>query len=318
MNEPTEIKKTIDSINTGKIKYDASVKKLLANKQVLARILKYLLPEFMDMEIPDVMNSIGNNISISNIPIDPGLTNSEFIKQETSEDSVLNEGVIYFDIRFTAFPNGIETKMIINVEAQKSSRVESLKYHIHNRMNFYLCRLVSSQKGQEFYKSQYDLIKPVRSIWICMDEKNMEGSIEKIRQTSEMVYGTSKEQCHPNMLEGYILRIPFKNKAASENKLIQMLEDLLAESSANEKIAKMKNDHGFIMNVELEEDINVMCNLSDLLLENAEKEKEELEISSIIKIMKNANLSASEAMDILEIPEEKRAKCVSAIEKLGL
>ena len=42
--------------------YDTNVKYLLADKQVLARILKYAVTEFQDMEIGDIIGSIGTDI----------------------------------------------------------------------------------------------------------------------------------------------------------------------------------------------------------------------------------------------------------------
>ena len=39
-------------------KYDASVKEVLADKQILARILKYTLEEFADYEIEEIIREI--------------------------------------------------------------------------------------------------------------------------------------------------------------------------------------------------------------------------------------------------------------------
>ena len=39
--------------------YDTNVKFLLADKQILSRILKYAVQEFKDMSIEDIMASIG-------------------------------------------------------------------------------------------------------------------------------------------------------------------------------------------------------------------------------------------------------------------
>ena len=39
-------------------KYDASVKEVLADKQILARILKYTLDEFADSEIEEIIREM--------------------------------------------------------------------------------------------------------------------------------------------------------------------------------------------------------------------------------------------------------------------
>lgn len=61
-------------------------------------------------------------------------------------------------------------QIIVNIEAQKA---EPIAYKIINRSVFYVSRLISSQKERDFVKSNYDDIKRVFSIWICM---NMSGN----------------------------------------------------------------------------------------------------------------------------------------------
>lgn len=55
--------------------YDTNIKFLLADKQILARILKYAVQEFKDMAIDDIMTGIGDNIDIGTKPLDAGLSN---------------------------------------------------------------------------------------------------------------------------------------------------------------------------------------------------------------------------------------------------
>lgn len=58
--------------------------------------------------------------------------------------------------------------LILDVEAQKN---EPSGYDILNRAVFYVSREISSQKNREFVKSEYNDIKQVYSIWICMNQK---------------------------------------------------------------------------------------------------------------------------------------------------
>ncbi|MCI8895734.1 MAG: hypothetical protein HFI41_14020, partial [Lachnospiraceae bacterium] len=44
--------------------YDTNVKYLLADKQILAWILKYAVKEFRDMEIREIISCIGDDIEI--------------------------------------------------------------------------------------------------------------------------------------------------------------------------------------------------------------------------------------------------------------
>jgi len=72
--------------------YDINIKYLLADKQVLARILKYAVSEFKDMSIDDIRGCISNDIEIGIRSIDAGLTNLERISGANTEDSIPGEG----------------------------------------------------------------------------------------------------------------------------------------------------------------------------------------------------------------------------------
>ena len=148
----------------GKSQYDAQCKRVLANKVILAWILKYTVKEFRSMSIRQIKKCIGNDILISKVSVEPGKTNvsePEKIIGEAEEDKVPGEGGIYFDIRFSVY-----LQMLINVEAQKDFHPG---YAVPSRGVFYAARMISAQKGTEFSGSDYDRIRKVYSIWICMN-----------------------------------------------------------------------------------------------------------------------------------------------------
>ena len=103
---------------------------------------------------------------ISTVPIDSGMTNTKERKEESieeietteqviglnTENSEINEGMIRFDIIFYVRMKDGLTQIIVNIEAQKE---EPGKYYILNRAIFYIGRIVSSQKGRDFVKSEY-------------------------------------------------------------------------------------------------------------------------------------------------------------------
>ena len=113
----TNLAQAIEATNDAGSAYDANIKYLLADKQILARILKYTIKEFQDMEIPDIINSIGDDIEIGSRPVDPGLSNLGQVKRTDTEDNVPGEGKIIYDIRFTAYHLQDEIKFLINLEA---------------------------------------------------------------------------------------------------------------------------------------------------------------------------------------------------------
>lgn len=79
-------------------------------------------------------------------------------------------------------------------------------------------------------------IKEVISIWICIDARKNEDSIIEYQLRPEVKFG---ENIHPeeiNLLKGILIKIRGgKNMTQSKNKLIEMLEYVIADHSAEEK-----------------------------------------------------------------------------------
>lgn len=84
-----------------------------------------------------------------------------------SQDTSLTEGSSVYDIRFRALaPSSDELiQMIINVEAHNEFYPG---YPLVKRGIYYCGRLLTSQNGTEFVHSEYQKIKKVVSIWVCM------------------------------------------------------------------------------------------------------------------------------------------------------
>lgn len=247
--------------------YDANIKYLLADKQILARIIKYTVKEFADMPINHIIGSIGDDIGIGIVPTAPGLSNLGRASLSATEDNIPGEGSVFYDIRFTAFCKDTEMKFLINVEAQKSSDPGRLGYHLENRIVFYLSRMISAQNQTEFFHSEYDGLKPVRSIWICMDSEDEAGSIEEIVLNKKTVFGRDTDTREIDLFKGIIVNLRSNSRTTSPNTLIAMLESLLSGTDTEEKKRILTENYGMIMTAELEGRIRTMCNLSENIRE---------------------------------------------------
>lgn len=305
--------KTIDSTSYA-ARYDACVKELLADKQVLAYILKYSLDEFKDLEISEIIACIGEP-EISKVPMEPGQTNLDKVGQSATEDSVLGEGKIYYDIRFVCYLGQEMLKFLINIEAQKSTKISLLGYHLDNRVIYYLSRMISAEKEIEFSNSDYDKIKPVRSIWICMDSKADEDSINRICLTQENVYGKMMDLPNLNKMQGVIIRIrENENVEVSKNVLISMLEELLSKEDADVKKRKLVENYGFIMNEQTGGKIKSMCNLSEVLIEKGLQRGEAKKlIENIMTLQKKLNISTEEACNLLDVSEKQYKEAIDLL-----
>ena len=279
-------------------RYDASVKEVLADKQVLSHILKYSLEEFEDMELGDIMRSMDEPV-VSRLRMEPGQTNLNRIEKQSEEDSVPGEGKIFYDIRFSVYLGEEMIKFLINVEAQKSTNPHKLHYHLDNRIIFYLARMISAQKEVEFTKSNYDDIKAVRSIWICMDANDDEDSINRICFTQENVYGKKMELPNIDKVQGVVIRLRKReNAVTSRNYLIAMLEELLRKEELQNKKKKLEEKYGFVMSVKTEGRLNEMCNLSEVILEKG------LEKGEVLKLIVQVCRKMQKGKTVEEIAED--------------
>lgn len=265
----TPLANDIDATNE-KSKYDAQVKKVLANKIILAWILKYTMKEFKTVDISDIEKCIEGKVEVAAIPIEPGLTNLSAITGETNENAVPNEGKVTFDIRFfVILPDGEHTKVIINVEAQKDSEPG---YDIVTRAIFYCARLLSAQLDQEFTnktddKRKYDNVKKVYSIWICMDSRmDTKDSIVEYHIVPNILHDGCKERtvkAHRYDLLSAVMIHLGGNHMVSENELVNMLTTLLSsEITKEEKKQKLYQEYHIPMTIEFEQEVDEMCNLS--------------------------------------------------------
>ena len=307
----TNLAQTVNATNDSGSVYDTNVKYLLADKQILSRILKYTVEEFQEMDIEDILGCIGDDIEIGARPVDAGLSNLGRVKGTVTEDNIPGEGIIYYDIRFTVYLKEKEMKILINIEAQKSTDSDKLGYHLENRIVFYLARMISAQKQTEFFHSDFDNLKKVRSIWICMDSEETEDSIEEISFDRKTVFGNKRNSYHTDLMKGIIVNIrsgvDSSGKAVkkSQNVLIAMLEELVSRKDASEKKRILADEYGMTMSAELERRIQIMCNWSESIIERARKEAR-------IEARKEARIEARKEARI----EARKEARIEALEKM--
>ena len=81
---------------------DASCKRLLADKSILAWILKDCVEEYRNSNIQDIAEKyIESEPQIAEVAVNPDETNPS-IRGLSNEDATLTEGTVTYDIRFMA------------------------------------------------------------------------------------------------------------------------------------------------------------------------------------------------------------------------
>ena len=191
-----------------------------------------------------------------------------------TEHSEINEGMIRFDIIFYVRMKDGLAQVIINIEIQKD---EPTQYFLLNRAIFYVSRMVSSQKGRDFVHQNYNDMKRVFSIWLCMNMPS--NSMSYVHLTKEDILEHYNWNGHLDLLNIVLLGIgrelPPQEEQYELHRLIGTL--LSAELTVTQKLAIIETEYHIPLSVELEEGVNDMCNLGEGIEERAiEKTKKEV------------------------------------------
>lgn len=157
------------------------------------------------------------------------------------------------------------SQIIINIEAQKA---EPNEYDILNRAIFYVSRLISSQKERDFEKSDYNDIKRVYSIWVCMNME--ENTMSHIHLTKEELVGTYDWKGKMDLLNivmiGLAKELPEHDEMYELHRLLGAL--LSQRLTIDEKLNIIGNEYSISVEEDLRKDVSAMCNLSQGIKED--------------------------------------------------
>lgn len=267
----TEIKNVVSATDQD-AQYDDRAKRLLGNKIILAHILVKTVDEFRGMNPKDVVSYIEGEPFISVVPVEPGLTNVEIeesgqrIVGMNTENAEINEGLVRFDIIFyVRMKDGI-SQVIVNLEAQKD---EPTGYCILNRAVFYVSRLVSSQKERDFVRTNYNDIRRVFSIWVCMNMD--ESSMAYVHLAKDDLIGSYSWKGGLDLMNivliGIANELPEHDETYELHRLLSTL--LSADLTVDEKLGIIKTEYSIPVDEKLRKDMSAMCNLSQGIRENA-------------------------------------------------
>ena len=264
MEQKTTLAQSID-LTVQKAQYDAACKKVLAEKIILAWIMKHTMKEYADYEVREIVERfIVGEPKVAETKVLPDETNASRIAGTGVEDTTVTEGSITYDIQFRAIvPDTDEVvQMIINVEAQNDFYPG---YPIIKRGIYYCARMISSQYGTVFTKSHYEKIQKVYSVWICMNPPRARNhTITGYSLTEQQYVGNVKEkEEYYDLMHAVMICLGGSDKE-EENELLRMLDVLLSsEMHADEKKDILENEFQIPMTERMEEEVEFMCNLSD-------------------------------------------------------
>lgn len=256
------IKSIILSTKDREAKYDAVAKALLAEKQILARLLKRFVPEFADIALEKIEKLYIEAVQVSEVEVEQNRSNIEPL---ANEDKTLNEGTIYYDVLFKVyFPKaggqGGYLGMFIDLEPQNKYRVP---YPIEKRGMFNAARRFSSQLKSLSEGVEYHLLEKVYSIWICMgdDVPDYESNTVTLYHTEKCdILGTvAREKDIYDMMNVIIIRI--NDRVPAEDDFLKLLQTLFSNSiNGHAKLEELEN-LGINVNEEIKKGVCSMSNL---------------------------------------------------------
>ncbi len=340
MHTSTELVESINR-NPYNLTYDEYCKRILCNKQILARIIKECVSEFHDIPLAEIPNYMESGPT-RNINIDKA---ADKVYGMNTEDISVPGAKIIFDIivgiRLPDSPNKENIGLILNIEAQANGNTS---YPLLNRAIYYCSRLLARQKNRPdgFQHSDIQNLKKVYSIWIVMNSKKATEGVMNQYSISEKclkrAYHFSKEEYDKLTI---IMIYPNSKYDVNDDKysLMEMLHILLkAKMTATEKKCQLEQNYGIMMTTKTEREVEGMCNLSQIHVDEGLKRGlakgriegrkegrnkgliEGLAISAkiIVTIMNKTNQSVIEVMNQLGIDETVRPQLIQLIDEQNI
>ena len=235
---------------------------------------KSCIEEYGEQSLDEIIACI-ENPQVGTVPVHRDETNATpLIRGTNTEDKSINEGTVSYDIRFyAAVPGDQKIEVIINVEFQNYHEQSLMK-----RAVYYACRMISSQYGVEFIKSEYNKIKKVYSIWIHhVPNASQRNTVTDFAMTENPRIGTAEYQKDEYDLLHVIMIGLGRQKDQNYTGIIKFLGTLFSSQDIEEKKRILNEEFGMKMNETMEKETVIMSNRGHFLYEEGREEGREEE-----------------------------------------
>ena len=303
MEVENDLARALDTVSDENMeKLDASCKKMLSFKSILAWILKTCVKEFKDVSLKDIEEKyIVGTPEISQTPIhrDEVLrenevsadTDTERIEGTRNEDSTLKEGTAVF------------------IESQARYYAG---YPIIKRAVYYSGRLLSAQYGTVFTNSHYEKVKPIVSLWVILnppDYRKNTLNLYSLHETQMVGDFEEKEEDYDLITVGMICLGDTEDENCKG--LIKMLSILLSsEMEVEDKKRRLSDEFEIAMTKEMESEALNMCDYSKMVEDRGIIKGV---LNSIKNLMETTGMDIEQAMNALKVPEKDRQMYISKI-----
>lgn len=283
--------------------YDAACRDVLSEQGIAAHIMKTCVEEFKDVPIKEIIRYIQGKPEVGVVLVNPQgeVTRIEGLQNESKSET---ESTVTFDARFTVLAPGTGEviKLIINLEAQNDYHPG---YPLLKRGVYYCARLISSQYGTVFVKSDYGKIQKVYSIWVCVNPtQKTEYSITSYHMKEKNIVGSVEaERQHYDLLNVVMICLG-KKKYTELTGLLRLLNMMMVDNylTKQQKRQILTDEFDVEITPELEKGVAKMCNLSESIEKNGWDKANE---ASARRMIAAGKFTAEEISQYVDVPVKR-------------
>ena len=250
-------------------RFDTACCRLLANKPILAWLLRDTVKDYQDCSIEEIMDCLENSPQVRAVAVDQDVKNQETgkIVGDNAADKSVTEGVVLYDILFTSrLPNTNETcQIIVNVENQNRWKPG---YPLLKRAVYYSSRLISRQKGTVFFGDDYGKLEKVYSIWVCIKvPKAWQNTMTVFSLEPKSLVGAGKYDKMDYDMETVAV-LGLGDQEYSRKGILELLSVLLTpDMNPEDKREILEKEYHIPMTVEMKKEADTMCTYGQSILE---------------------------------------------------
>ncbi len=290
-------------------KYDESARNIVAQKSVLAYVLKSALDEYAEYTVQEIAERfIEGEPELRKVAVHQDhpdrkdtpdmMSGDDKIEGDPTADKSQRDGTVYFDIRFTAVlpSDGGRIEILINCEIQNR---DTPGYPIPKRGIYYTARMISSQRGTIFNDQEYGKIKKCVSIWLCEDTADTRSdTINRYSFTEECLRGNFQEEKKDyDLMAVVVLRLGHRGEESEDNAIRLLSKMFSTNLSYEDKLDALQNEFKIRVNKEMSEEVQSMCNLSMGVLNKGKMEQ----AKAMAYRLREKGMSCEEIADVAEV-----------------
>lgn len=314
VSAPSEIAQNLKVADeNATFKYDESARNIVAQKSVLAYILKSALDEYAEYSVQEIAERfIEGEPELRKIAVhqdhpdredDIGMmSGDDKVEGKPTADKSQRDGTVYFDIRFTAVlpSDGGLIEILLNLEIQNKDKPG---YPIPKRGVYYTSRMISSQRGTIFKDQEYGKIKKVVSIWLCEDTADIRSdTINRYSFTEECLRGDFHEKkTNYDLMTVVVLRLGSKGEKSEDNAIRLLSKMFSTDLSYEDKLDALQNEFKISVSKEMSEEVQSMCNLSVGVLNKGISVGEMKKAKATTYKLHDKGMSCEEIADMVEV-----------------